>query len=146
MSHRLIQRLARLRQEFEAAGAVLRLANRIWPSISMETEVSGTALAAIRVTAANLEATYLIRLFAEFEALLRDAYPSIRPGTTVPARSAALIDQIGARLRIPTAVRADVHLVRSYRNGLAHGRQGARPVSFSDALSSLNRYLAWLPG
>jgi hypothetical protein len=145
MSHQLIRRLAELRAEYEAARAVLVLALRTWTQVAAEQELKGITHAAVQLSVANLEATYLIRLFALFEALLRDHWTASRPGTRAPDSAAVLIDQLGARYRIPAQVRSRTHSARQYRNAVAHARPGPPPVAFADALSSLNRYLAWLP-
>ncbi len=63
----------------------------------------------------NLEATYLIRLFAEFESALRDAWKSV--GRDTQSRTFDLLDALASRSRVPEDVRREAHRVREYRNG-----------------------------
>jgi hypothetical protein len=93
----------------------------------------------------NLEPTYLIRLFAEFEAALRDVWANgFRRSSEPPMR--VLIDSVAARRGIPEADRDDVHGVRTYRNNLVHeGGEDTVPVSFKESLSALGRFLSWFP-
>ena len=81
----------------------------------------------------KVEQTYLIRLFSEFEAMLK-AY--------------ALINKAAKRQRanVPDNKRDAVHLVREYRNVVVHAQGGGTAaVSFRQALSALNQYLVFLP-
>jgi hypothetical protein len=93
----------------------------------------------------NLEATYIIRLFAEFEAALRDVWASGYRRKSEPA-TRALIDSVATRCGVPQADLDDAHAVRTYRNILVHeGGEEAKPVAFADARSALGRFLARLP-
>ncbi len=97
----------------------------------------------IGLTAANLEGTYLIRLFAEFETGLRLFWSTIRD-TTPPTWD--LLEGIAARRRIPYAHLLKAHDVQNYRNILVHERdEGADPMSMSIARGHLCRFFAYLP-
>src|SRR5437870_5623419 len=63
----------------------------------------------------NLEGTYLIRLFAEFETGLRLFWPTTRR-TDPPARTRDLIEGLAATRRIPHDELLNAHSVREYRN------------------------------
>lgn len=92
---------------------------------------------------ANLEGTYLIRLFAAFEAGLRSYWGVVR-GTEPQARD--LIEAVGAKRSVPPADREAVHNVREYRNSLIHERsQEPEPLTMADARGRLQRYFARLP-
>src|SRR5215813_12742805 len=67
----------------------------------------------------RLEATYLIRLFAEFETGLRLYWATIRDSEP-PTQH--LLDGIAARCDIPPDRLAGAHAVREYRNSLVHER------------------------
>jgi hypothetical protein len=92
---------------------------------------------------ANLEGTYLIRLYAAFEAGLRSYYASIReksPQTT------DLINSVAARRQIPDDLRDKVHEVREYRNNLVHeGDEDISAVAIGNARSRLCTFFSWLP-
>lgn len=91
----------------------------------------------------GLEATYFIRLFAEFETGLRSYWSSIRP-TDPP--SAALLDGVAARRRVPDDLRAGAHSVREYRNQLVHDRdEETHAFTVAEARSMLCRFFARLP-
>jgi hypothetical protein len=93
----------------------------------------------------NVEATYLIRLFAEFESALRDVWANGYNRTTEPP-SRVLIDSVGARCNVSDADIEAVHRVREYRNLLVHeGDDGTEAVEFETAKGDLGRFLARLP-
>ncbi len=96
----------------------------------------------------NLEGTYLVRLFAAFEAALRsfDRARHRDPDRTVEA--AVLIDSIGGRQGqgISDAVRQGAHAVRRARNSWAHDADAAvEPLTIREARARLQTYLSWLP-
>jgi hypothetical protein len=56
-----------------------------------------TTPASLGVASANLEGTYLVRLFAEFESALRSYDRSRRGDPTLMSHASTLIDTIGGR-------------------------------------------------
>lgn len=93
----------------------------------------------------QLEATYTIRLFAEFETSLRKFWPASR-GPTPPARTRDLLDGVGATRRIPDDQIGDAHKVREYRNVLVHERKAdTEPIPIAQARGHLCRFLSFLP-
>lgn len=84
MSHRLIQRLADVRDEFDAARSAVALTTRHWPLLHRETAVAGQNRAAFQRAGQSLEATYVVRLFAQFEAILRVQCRHSRRSRPVP--------------------------------------------------------------
>ena len=96
----------------------------------------------------NLEGTYLVRLFAAFEAALR-SYTRARHGD--PTRdevAAVLINSIGGRRGqgISAAVRQGAHAVRVVRNYWAHESDAIPdPMTMAQARARLQTYLSWLP-
>jgi hypothetical protein len=102
----------------------------------------------LRAADGNLEGTYLVRLFAAFEAALR-SYDRARHND--PSRSliaAVLIDSTGGRhgQGISTTVRDGAHAVRELRNYWAHESEAMpAPLSLAEARRRLQTYLAWLP-
>jgi hypothetical protein len=70
----------------------------------------------------NAEATYVIRLFAEFETALRIYLPTIRNRPT-PGRTRDLLDAVAAARRIGNVDLARAHEVREFRNALVHERE-----------------------
>lgn len=95
----------------------------------------------------NLDGTYLVRLFAEFEAGLRDVWVNHfkKPADKhVPVRD--LIDSIGKRRHVPDDVIDGAHSTRRARNALVHeGHDDAVAVEFAPARSFLGEFLSRLP-
>jgi hypothetical protein len=93
----------------------------------------------------NLESTYLIRIFAEFEAGLREAWAIAFQQTTRP-RMRDLIESFWARCGISDEWRDLVHDVRTYRNALVHeSGEDAQPIELREACSGLCRFFSHLP-
>jgi hypothetical protein len=93
----------------------------------------------------NLEATYLIRVFAEFEAGLREAWARAFGQATSP-KTQDLIDSLAARRLIPAPWRAAAHNVRAYRNALIHeGGVDIPPIGLDEAQGHLCRFFSRLP-
>jgi hypothetical protein len=97
----------------------------------------------IVVESKNLEGTYIIRLFAEFETGARrywaanwDTYP----------KTVDLLSGLAAQHNIPDTQRDNAHLVREYRNALVHERE-EKPevVPIAVARSYLCHFFSFLP-
>jgi len=105
--------------------------------------VTDIRLRDLEAAASRLEATYIIRVFAEFETCLRSYWASIK--TTEP-RVADLIDAIAARRKIPTDRIDEAHLARRYRNVLVHERdEPMDPIALPTVRRFLCRYTSFLP-
>ena len=97
----------------------------------------------IVVAANNLEGTYLIRLFAEFETGARQCWTA-NWGTD--PRTVDLLDGLAARRGIPDTQRDNAHLVRAYRNALLHEREEMPEiVPIALARSHLCTFFSFLP-
>jgi hypothetical protein len=93
----------------------------------------------------NLEPTYLIRVFAEFEAGLREAWALALHQTTSP-QMRDLIDAFSARCVISQEWLDCAHEVRAYRNALIHEGDGdVQPVGLLDACGWLCRFFSRVP-
>jgi len=92
---------------------------------------------------ANLESTYLIRLFAEFETGARQFWASQK--STKP-NTAALLKGLASRCRIPSAELLLADSVRKYRNCLVHEfTESPKPIPLAEARGYLCRFFAFLP-
>lgn len=146
MSRVLIQRLAAVRQEFEAARGALSYVEKLWSLATDDEVLRGITYTQPVAALRKLEGTYLTRLFSEFETMLR-AYLGDRNEVS-PAKAFDLINRVARRQRanVPDDRRLAVHLVREYRNAIVHAQgTGVTAVSFRQALSALNQYLVSLP-
>jgi hypothetical protein len=94
---------------------------------------------------AHLEATFLIRLYAEFEAGLREVWSKFYRRRTNPPMKDLLIAL--ASQRIPQDWLDDADKVRLYRNAVVHegSDEGAARLSVEVARSRLCRYFSRLP-
>jgi hypothetical protein len=93
----------------------------------------------------NLEGTFLIRIFAEFETALRDAWENSFLRTSRPP-TGALMQAIAARRSVEQRCSDRADTVRNYRNSLVHeGAERSTAVSIGEARSCLCRYLSRLP-
>ncbi|HZK82436.1 MAG TPA: hypothetical protein VFC46_15245 [Humisphaera sp.] len=91
----------------------------------------------------NLEGTYIIRLFAEFESGAREYWDA--KWATDP-KAVDLLDGLAARCRIPVMQTDSAHSVRDYRNALVHERDNKPDVVPIDkARSYLCHFFSYLP-
>jgi hypothetical protein len=97
-------------------------------------------------TAGNLEPTYLVRLWAEFETALRSYRRDYTGRPDDQIRAIDLINWTAALKQgrtVSLASRELVHAVREYRNSLVHERNAPAPtVAIDEARSRLNGLLA----
>ncbi|MBI3411757.1 MAG: hypothetical protein HY040_25785 [Planctomycetes bacterium] len=91
----------------------------------------------------NLDGTYVIRLFAEFESGARQYWAA---NWATDPKTVDLLDGLAARCGIPDTQRDYAHLVRDYRNALVHERE-ERPevVPIAAARSFLCHFFSFLP-
>jgi hypothetical protein len=94
--------------------------------------------------ARNLEVTYVLRLYTEFERIMRDFWVHARHRKTKPGME-ILINRVAAIRNISDPHRDLAHEVRDYRNKIVHEGQRAAILTFTDCLSRLGRFMSWLP-
>lgn len=91
----------------------------------------------------NLEGTYLMRLFAEFETGARQYWET---NWDTNPKTVDLLNGLAARCGIPDTPRDHGHLVRDYRNSLVHEREDATAaVPIAVARGYLSRFFSFLP-
>ena len=91
----------------------------------------------------RLEGTYLIRLFAEFEAGLRQFMRALK--YRIPKSTEALLNRVKDRTGIPKSDAAEAHAVREYRNMLVHDQTlSAAEFSMREATKILGKFMGWL--
>jgi len=107
-----------------------------------------TRRAYLRDADINLEGTYLVRIFAAFQAALRSYDRARHNDPTRNEHASVLIDMIGGRRGqgISVAVRAGANAVRRVRNYWAHENDAApESMTIAEARARLQKYLSWLP-
>jgi hypothetical protein len=99
----------------------------------------------IEESSGRLEGTYVIRLFAEFETILRAFWTASR-GVDPPSRTRDLLDGIGAKRKVPHDTIHHAHEIRDFRNTLVHERDDAiEPVPIALARNYLCVFVNFLP-
>lgn len=89
--------------------------------------------------------TFVIRLFAEFEAGLRDYWAKARSRKSKPPMK-DLLDAISSERRISSALLDQVHQVRELRNSYVHDREvPAIDLSVAEVRRRVCTFLARLP-
>ena len=92
----------------------------------------------------GLQATYLIRLFAEFESGLREFWRASRRGR-IP-RTEHLLTGIAAARGVPDEDLLSAHAVRRHRNSLVHDQEeAAATIPLRTARGHLCRFFSRLP-
>ena len=144
MSHTRIKRLRSLQTEFDSVHNALIVSTENWNALQDYFARLEQNLAGLRLAQARLEDTYIIRLFSEFEAILREYCQEI--GVAAPYKTESLPKRVVARRGISAAIKGGAHDVRNRRNTIVHGNGAAPAMTFPDALSRLCRFLSWLLG
>ncbi len=142
LNHVWITRIRDVEREY----LVMRLAaDRLLTAASVDPTVLLDTLRPRELTVAstNLEGTYLIRLFAEFESGAREYWSTTR--VTNP-KTVDLLTGLAAQRQIPDMLRENVQSVRDYRNSWVHERAVVPQVIPIDiARSYLCRFFSFLP-
>ncbi|WP_337173679.1 hypothetical protein [Paludisphaera sp.] len=143
------ERVAEVWGEYKATrAAVDRLRAALQAAPDLANLLERPARDNLKAAHLNLEGTYIVRLFAAFEAALR-SYDRSRHGD--PGRrtdASVMIDQIGGkRYRgISKADRERAHAVRRVRNYWAHESDvDPGPMSVDHARAVLQKFLSELP-
>lgn len=140
-----LDRIRAVEREYLAAQAALGLLGDALRADPSFLRTAGLRPADARNLSENLEATYLVRMFAEFEAGLRDAWKNyFRRRSAVRTRD--LLDRIAALRAVPTDYLDNPHAVRRYRNALVHEEaESAEPIPVARARSYLGSFFSRLP-
>jgi hypothetical protein len=144
------ERLKRIRIELDAARYALARAEAKW-DIEAATAAANfrgeVTLNELRRAKGNLDRTFFLTLFAEFEGILLDYWQDGLGRRTKPKVS-VLINRIADSCPNPVSDthRDDVHLVRNYRNSLVHSHaEPAAALTVAECIGRFGKYLAYLP-
>jgi len=102
----------------------------------------------LRVASGNLEGTYIVRLFAAFEAALRSYDRAKHNDPSRRTEASVMIDAIGGRRghTIQMGIRQGAHEVRRVRNRWAHESDAdPGPMTVDEARARLQAFLSELP-
>jgi hypothetical protein len=137
------ERIKAVEREFWSAR---RAIDRLSSDVARDTSALGKGPSPrdLRSADENLEGTYLIRMFAEFETGVRTYWRAMRPRARTQAQ--VLLDRVGDTRGMSADVIDDVHAARLYRNNLLHHREEtAEVVTISQARACFQKYLSRLP-
>lgn len=139
-----LQRIKNVEAEHSAANlASIRFPEEVTHDPSLLKKL--VTLRDVKAMAHQLEGTYVVRLFAEFETGLRLFWLAARM-KEAPNRTAHMLDGIAASRRIPSKILEHAHRVREYRNALIHEREEpVEPISIGDSRGHLCRFFSYLP-
>ena len=105
----------------------------------------GTSARDLESARRQVEATFLIHLWAEFETAVRSYYGWLTNDPEPRVRAIDLVNAVAASRQgraLADAERVGVHEVREYRNSLVHDRDDPTPpVPLPEARRRLNTYL-----
>ena len=139
------ERMKSVEREYEVAEVALAALEEALVEHSGLLTAQGLTVVDLRQYRRKLHDTYFIRLFAEFETGLRDYWKNglaRHPET----RIVDVITSVGARHRIPDALRINVHSARQYRNRLIHEEDAeGEPVTLAEARRYLGKFFGRLP-
>jgi hypothetical protein len=138
--------LSRVRQEFVATQLAMSHTLATWHEIPLgHTQMDAVVtIYDLRRAAENLDPTFIIRIFAAFEGILRDYWTNGLRRTTEPPMQ-DLLDGIAARRKMNPADLDAAHQVREYRNELIHEDLTVRRLDMRQTVRALGSYLRWLP-
>jgi hypothetical protein len=139
------KRMKAVDRQHQVAGLAKELLEKALRSDSSLLTQQGLNQADLREFARNLEGTFLVHLFATFEAGLRDAWANCFKQTTHPPMRDLLV-AVAARRAVPEDDLKNAHAVRDYRNSLVHeGGEASEPVPLAVARKYLCTFFSWLP-
>jgi hypothetical protein len=94
----------------------------------------------------DLEVTYFVRMFAEFESGLRSFWRSIKPDKK--PRTEHLIQGVASKRKISHELIASAHAARNYRNIIVHDNEQDEdftPIPIADIRRNLVLFFERLP-
>ena len=123
MSEVYIRRLRSIQMEFNAAREAIGYVKRNWQKQSIFEEMPRLKPSHLNEAGGRVVATYFIRLYAEFEGILKDHLETNHPAVAVPDKPK--VDWLISRvIRIDTLtadaiLRRKMDRLRDYRNSIA---------------------------
>lgn len=139
------ERILAVERECKAAKTAVELLGREMQHNPALGQPAGWGTRDARQIEENLEPTFIIRLYAEFEAGLREAWEHHFKKDTHPPMKDLLFSI--AKQRSAADCLDDARAVQDYRNNLVHegDPRKMRPISFEKARRSLALFLGRLP-
>jgi hypothetical protein len=143
---RRLHRINGVQREFAVIGSALELLRQELRANPNWGDEAGWTNADFLAAIEKAEPTYMVRLFAEFEAGLRDVWLNHLGRNTTPGAE-QLVASMAARFGVPTVDSDDVQNVRALRNLLVHEGEGREAIDLTlgEAKSRLCRFFSRMP-
>jgi hypothetical protein len=139
------ERIKAIEREFRVASVANRMLGKALDSDPSLLSQTGLRKADYHRLARNLEGTFLVRVFAEFEAGLRDLWRDYFKKKK-PIRTEDLINNVAARCSVHDKALENAHAIRKHRNALVHeAAETADAVSLELARQHLCLFVSRLP-
>ena len=136
--------LRRVRNELNASRHALSEVLRLWDDAALHPPADGLTPRDMRLCSEHLDLTYVLRLFAAFEALVRD-YWRLGIGRDTRPDLEPLLDSIARRRGMDEVTRNAVQELRVFRNRIMHEDLRVLRFAFSECASRFARFVSWLP-
>jgi hypothetical protein len=139
--------LVRVQDELEAARFAVSAVLRDWhvhTSAARARAAGALTTEHLRRCRDHLEITYVLRLFAAWEAVLRDYWVHGLGRRTDPDLK-PLIDSLATRRNVDDRTLATVHSFRVFRNALVHENLGELRYDYAQVTRGLAVFISYLP-
>ena len=139
--------IRRARNEFDAARfALTHVSSELnrSPELYRKAERAKVTVSELKRCSNNIQITFIIRLFSEFEAILRDYWLEGMQRVSEPNMQ-RLMDWIASQCNMDAPDLAIAHQMRDYRNKVIHNKPGALIFDLPATSKGLGMYLRWLP-
>jgi hypothetical protein len=139
--------LRRIRDELDAGRFAIGHVLAEWNNNQLVLAAAvqgGVTESVLRRCAMNLEVTFVLRLFSEFEATLRDYWLNGLGRKTEP-KMFDLMESVAGSRSMNGSDLAMAHQIRDYRNDVIHESLRDSRFDFPSCLRALACYLRWLP-
>jgi hypothetical protein len=150
MSAAYIQRLRAVQMEFSSVREAISFVQRNWQKYDIYADLTRLKPVHFDEAGSHVEMTYFVRLYAEFEGILKDHLATNH--STLRVQDKPKVDKLISLVIRAEGIALDPNLrrkmdgVRDYRNSIAHHAYASAPsLTFVGAQSSLNTFLAKLP-
>lgn len=150
MSDFYVRKMAQVQSEHDALLGSLQYVQRQWQKQNLSATISNVTFADIERLRGAADEILFIRLFSQFEGILKENLSQHHSSLTLTEdiRAVDLINRAAQRQTpaVSALLREKVHEVRRYRNFLVHPGGITLPVvTFTVALARLSKFVDYFP-
>ncbi len=137
--------LKQVSRSYSTASRAIQLLNELCRENPNHLRRGNIDLIQLLEVSTQLHEVYFVRLFANFESILRDYWKEGLKRKSRPVTE-QLVKSVAARRQIPQDILDLIQQIRNFRNSLVHDEhQAHRPFTIEEASRQLNTFLARLP-